>query len=197
MISKLATPYKFQSWGAVRWNKRTAPITMIVVHHMATTDFNMAPGMWVAREASAHYGIGPKGEIRAYVDEDNAAWHSSGENNYSIGIECCNVSGAPKWEVSDATFESLVKLCKEIVERRGPLKIVGHRDVGPTECPGPSLYPRLDELRRRVLEPDETAKHKAAIQSKCKFSDPEGVWKYLDQHPYAKDLYKKWAESYK
>jgi hypothetical protein len=58
----------------------------------------------------------------------------------------------PKWEVSDATFESLVKLCREIQSRRGPLKIIGHRDVAATICPGPHLYARLNELRKRISE---------------------------------------------
>lgn len=44
---------------------------------------------------------------------------------------------------------------------------------------------------------DETAEHKAAIQAKCKFSNPNGVFALTDQSPYAKDLYRKWAESYK
>ena len=39
--------------------------------------------------------------------------------------------------------------------------------------------------------------YKMAIQERCKFSHPEGVWEYLDKHPYAADLYRKWAESYK
>lgn len=198
MVSSLATKYKFQNWGAVRWSKRTHPVTMIVVHHMATTNFNLAPDMWVAREASAHYGIGPNGEIRAYVDEANAAWHSSGENQYSIGIECCDITGAPDWKISDATFEALVKLCKDINQRYGGnLKIVGHRDVGPTECPGPYLYAKMDELRTRVNTDDEIAKYKATIQSRIRFSNPDGVWSLMDKSPYAKDMYRKWAESYK
>lgn len=39
--------------------------------------------------------------------------------------------------------------------------------------------------------------YKAIIQSKCNFSDPNGVWTLMDKHPYADAFYKKWAESYK
>lgn len=43
---------------------------------------------------------------------------------------------------------------------------------------------------------DEREEHKALIQSKCKFSDPEGFFRYLDGFQYAEAAYKKWAASY-
>jgi len=152
-VSKLATPYMLQSFGAQRWWwGRSQPITTIVVHHAATTNFDAMPGVWATREASAHYGIGQTGQIRAYIDEDNTAWHCGNGNPYSIGIECTNTSGDPNWGVSDATVDALVSLIQEIQSRRGKLQIVGHRDVpgNSTMCPGPSLYPRLQEIRDRV-----------------------------------------------
>ena len=45
--------------------------------------------------------------------------------------------------------------------------------------------------------PDPNKEYKEKINSYCAFSDPEGVWKVTDTHPFATDLYKKWAESYK
>ena len=38
---------------------------------------------------------------------------------------------------------------------------------------------------------------KAYIASKCGFSDPQGVWSFMDKHPYAADLYQKWYNSYR
>jgi hypothetical protein len=43
---------------------------------------------------------------------------------------------------------------------------------------------------------DETDKYKSVIQEHCNFSDPEGLWKYLDKYPYADDVYRKIASSY-
>lgn len=152
-ISRLATPYQFENFGAIRWNSRGGTkITTIVIHHMATTNYNSVPGIWANREASAHYGIGPNGEIRAYVDEEKRAWHCGDGNSYSIGIENCNVSMGPDWKVSDKTVDSLVELIKEIQSRRGKLKIEAHCDVpgNATACCGPCLYPRLQEIRDRV-----------------------------------------------
>ena len=44
---------------------------------------------------------------------------------------------------------------------------------------------------------DPVEEYKQIIQSKVGFSDPGGVWSLTDKSPYAKDLYRKWAESYK
>lgn len=153
VVSKLATKYMFENFGAVRWNSRGGtPITTIVVHHAATTNFDIMPGVWKDREASAHYGIGPDGTIRAYVDEEKRAWHCGDGNSNSIGIECTNISGDPTWKVSEKTIDSLVQLIQEIQCRRGRLIIIGHKDVqgNATACPGPFLYPRLQEIRNRA-----------------------------------------------
>lgn len=44
---------------------------------------------------------------------------------------------------------------------------------------------------------DKVTAYKAVIQEHVKLDAPELLWKLLDQHPYAKDLYRKLAESYK
>ncbi|MBC6316390.1 peptidoglycan recognition protein family protein [Listeria grandensis] len=164
-ISPLATPYEFESFvnpGEERWNSREgAEITTVVVHHMAKTDFDEVPEVWREREASAHYGIGPSGEIRVYVGEEHRAWHARAANSYSIGIECCNVTEAPDWEVSEKTIDSLVLLIQDINARYDrKMRIVGHQcaegnSAETTQCPGPSLIPRLAEIVRRVNEYDE------------------------------------------
>ena len=41
-----------------------------------------------------------------------------------------------------------------------------------------------------------TNENKILIQGHCKFSDPNGVWKHIDKHPYDLDLYRKLRESY-
>ncbi|MFS7403424.1 N-acetylmuramoyl-L-alanine amidase [Carnobacterium maltaromaticum] len=176
VYSNLATPYQFQNWGAIRWNSRGGTaITTIVIHHMATTNYDSVPGVWKNREASAHYGIGPNGEIRAYVDEDNRAWHCGNGNSYSIGIENCNISGAPDWKVSDATVDSLVKLIKEIQSRRGKLNIIAHCDVpdNATACCGPCLYPRLEEIKQRVNS-SESIKEPEPVKPKVEAVPPKG-----------------------
>lgn len=159
IISPLATPYQFEGFvneGDQRWNSRDGvEITTIVIHHMAMTNYDGVPEVWREREASSHYGIGPKGEIRAYVGEEKRAWHAGNANSSSIGIENCNISMEPDWLVSDQTVDSIVKLIKDINKRYGrKMEIIGHKDASgnSTVCPGPSLYPRLEEIIQRVNE---------------------------------------------
>lgn len=44
---------------------------------------------------------------------------------------------------------------------------------------------------------DGIMEYKQIIQENVGFSNPDGVWQIVDQHLYAKDLYRQWAESYK
>lgn len=45
------------------------------------------------RKVSAHYVIGPKGELTKMVEEKDIAWHATYYNARSIGIECAGWSG--------------------------------------------------------------------------------------------------------
>ena len=160
--SPLAIPFEFESFvnkGEQRWNSRNdEEITTVVLHHMAMTDYDGVPEVWRTREASAHYGIGPNGEIRAYVGEEKRAWHAGNGNSYSIGIECCNASMGPDWKVNEETVNSLIKLIQDINLRYGKTMIItGHKCIpgNATECPGPSLTPRLSEIRQRVNEKEQ------------------------------------------
>jgi hypothetical protein len=143
--------------------RENTPISGIVIHHAATTDFD-GIGITFAnpdREASAHYGVGQNANVDQYVDEANTAWHANDWdwNLKTIGIENVDATGAPTWEIADTTFETLTELCRDIATRHNllPLKVgvnfnlVGHKDVGDaaTACPE-NLEPRLQELADAV-----------------------------------------------
>ncbi|RZI48258.1 peptidoglycan recognition protein family protein [Lactococcus kimchii] len=153
-ISNLATKYGFQSFPHYSEGRSGATINKIVLHHMAGTNYDIVPGIWQTREASAHYGIGKNGEIRAYVDENNTAWHAGNwnANISSIGIEHCNLTGDPTWQVAQATIEASAKLCADIAKRHGLGTLVMgknlfvHSDFSATSCPGPYLKPRVQEI---------------------------------------------------
>lgn len=152
-VSGLATPYQFQSFSNYTTGRQGNSINKIVIHHMATTDFSSVPSVWKSRQASAHYGIGPNGEIRAYVDEDNTAWHAGDwqTNLNSIGIEHCNVTGSPNWDIAQATIDSSAKLVADIANRYGLGTVVPgknlfpHSDFSQTACPG-QLKGKLQEI---------------------------------------------------
>lgn len=143
-ISSLATKYGFQSFPHYSSGRSGVKVNKIVIHHMAGTNYDIVPSIWQTREASAHYGVGKNGEIRAYVDENNTAWHAGNwnANISSIGIENCNSTGSPSWNVNQATIDACAKLCADIAKRHGLGKLVVNKKIFPhsyfssTACPG-------------------------------------------------------------
>ncbi|NLS38709.1 N-acetylmuramoyl-L-alanine amidase [Fructobacillus tropaeoli] len=156
-VSGLATPYGFQSFPNYTAGRQGNSINKIVIHHMATTDYNSVPGIWNSRQASAHYGIGQDGTIRSYVDEDNTAWHAGDwpTNLTSIGIEHANATGAPNYDIAQATIDASAKLVADIANRYGLGTVVPYKNLFPhsqftsTACPG-QLKGKLQEIADRA-----------------------------------------------
>lgn len=152
--SSLASKYGFQDFPNFSSGRFGAKVNKIVIHHMATTNYDIVPSIWKIREASAHYGVGQNGEIRAYVDENNTAWHAGNwyVNISSIGIEHVNTTEEPTWQVAQATIDASSKLCADISKRYGLGNLVvgknlfSHSDFSATSCCGPYLKPRLQEI---------------------------------------------------
>ena len=78
--------------------------------------------------------------------------HSRGANDGTIGI--CMVGNwmrsLPPKESIDELVRMLIKQC--FMFNIDPSEIVGHRDVGNTDCPGDALYAYLPEIREMVAE---------------------------------------------
>ena len=138
----------------------------IVVHHGATTSLDSIGSTFARanRNGSAHYGVGGN-QVHQYVDEANTTWHCTNwfGNLRTVSIETTNSTGAPNWEIAPDTFETLVKLVADIAKRNNLGKLwinpnadmptlSGHKDWygASTVCPGPSLYPRLQEIADRA-----------------------------------------------
>lgn len=136
----------------------------IVIHHQAGTNINTMDNIFntAGRNGSAHYGVSGT-EIHQYVGEANISWHCGvwWGNCRTIGIETTNSTGAPDWMVSEQTFDTLVKLVADIAKRNNLGRLYlnpsadcpvlsGHRDWSATSCPGPYLYPKLQELCDRA-----------------------------------------------
>lgn len=140
----------------------------IVIHHAASTSLDSIGQVFSqpGRGGSAHYGVGGS-QVHQYVREDDTAWHCSNwaGNNATIGIETTNSTGAPEWRVADDTLDTLIKLVADIAKRNNLGKLwinpdadfpalSGHKDWygAATVCPGPYLYPRLQEICDRANE---------------------------------------------
>lgn len=145
---------------------RSDKIRGIVIHHAASTSLDSIGQAFsqYGRGGSAHYGVGGS-QVHQYVREEDTAWHCSNwaGNSATIGIETTNSTGAPDWKVADDTFNTLVKLVAEIAKRNGLGRLwinpdadfpalSGHKDWygASTVCPGPYLYPRLQEICDRA-----------------------------------------------
>ena len=113
------------------------------------------------RQASSNYGIGNDGQIWGYVDEENRAWTSANRKNdyqaITVEVSDCEVGG--EWKISDAAWNSLVNLAVDVCQRYGFRltydgtpngSLTRHNMFTKTNCPGPYLQSRFDELAETV-----------------------------------------------
>lgn len=125
-----------------------------------------------SREASCNYGIGSDGRISLCVDEGNRSWCSSSNANdqRAVTIECASDKEHP-YTMTDAVYQSLIRLCVDICKRNGKNKLLWFGDKNKTlayepksgemvltvhrwfankACPGDWLYSRLGNLAAQV-----------------------------------------------
>lgn len=131
-------------------NPRTEAITKITIHHMAavTSAKACAASFYNPnRQGSANYCVDGK-EIICCVPEERRAWTSGSKWNdqRAITIEVANSTGKPKWEISDAAYKNLIRLCIDICKRYNirpafnntkNASFTYHYMFQSTECPGP------------------------------------------------------------
>lgn len=162
---------------------RTMKIDRITPHCVVGQLTASSLGSWFAKkttQASSNYGIGKNGEIGMYVPEDKRSWCSSSAANdqRAVTIECASAVKAP-YEMHDAVYQSLIRLCVDICKRNGKTKLIWiankdnalkyqlksnemlltvHRWFANKSCPGDWLYSRLSDLASKVtaqLQPEE------------------------------------------
>ena len=113
------------------------------------------------RQASSNYGIGNDGQIWGYVDEENRTWTSSNRKNdyQAITVEVSNCEVGGEWKISDAAWNSLVNLAVDVCQRYGFRltydgtpngSLTTHDMFANTNCPGPYLKSRMNELASTV-----------------------------------------------
>lgn len=114
---------------------------VIVLHHTAGKSFKSDLNWMLdpAAKVSAHYLIGPKGEITQLVEDQNIAWHAGKSewkgqpnvNAFSIGVEC--TGDTTKAPFTDDQFEALVFLTKKLMKKYDidAEDVVSHREISP------------------------------------------------------------------
>ncbi len=147
---------------------RDQQISKITIHHMAADPTLEDVGARFLRrdvQASANYGIDSYGNVALYVEEANRSWASRNRenDNAAVTIEVANDVVGDDWHVSDKAFDKLVALCVDICKRNGIEKIDFTGDAsgnltyhgmfdGATECPGPYLKSRMQDLADAINE---------------------------------------------
>ena len=142
----------------------------IVIHHMATTSFERGMATWYGGGTSANYAVSDT-EIVGCVGENYAAWHAGGTGVYdipnisninarSIGIEHVNSTGAPSWQVSDATIRNSAKLVADICKRYNiPItreRIKRHGEITKTQCCGGLDIDKLVKYAQEIANGKQT-----------------------------------------
>lgn len=187
------------SYTAISPNKstRTAKIDRITIHHMAgnlTVEQCGAVFANASRKASSNYGIGTDGRVGLYVPESYRAWtsSSSANDNRAVTIEVANSVAAEPWPVSDAAYESLIRLCVDICQRNSIPELVYtgttagnltmHCWFAATSCPGTYLKARFaaiaEEVNRRLkggsiyaVPEKQEEKTEMTYETWCKYMD--------------------------
>ena len=128
-------------------------ISRVIVHHWAGTGGGIERLVQSSDEASVHYLVLSDGTLIGSVPEEYRAWTSGSfeADAPSITFEVQNISTEPDWRVSDASITTLTRAIADIARRYGwgnvtRERVRGHREFYATACPGPYLYPRLDQI---------------------------------------------------
>lgn len=132
------------------------------------------------RYASANYCIGNEGDIVCNVYEEDRAYTSSSRSNdnQAITVEVSNCEVGGQWRISDAAWNSLVKLAVDVCTRynfrlvydgtpNGSL--TRHNMFANTTCPGTYLQSKFQELANTVnaiLDGKETSSASTTVASK-------------------------------
>lgn len=136
-------------------------VTHIVVHYSATygdqnLDVTDIDAMHKARGwkgVGYHFVITRNGVVQRGRPENRLGAHVKNQNTGKIGI--CWIGGLDRASGNnvgvdnrtEAQKKALIKLIKELLERYPGAKVVGHRDLAATQCPGFNVQPWWDKVR--------------------------------------------------
>lgn len=129
--------------------KRSKVLEYIVIHHTASTR-----DMTVQEIHQLHLNQGENWKgigYHFYIDKQGVIWrgrpeemsgsHALDYNSVSIGI--CLSGNFEIEKPTEKQIQSVTNLVKYLRKKYGDFKLVGHRDLNATACPGQYLYSQL------------------------------------------------------
>lgn len=193
------------NWSRTNWTIQK-PDTIVIHHALHPSCTAQDIHRWHLdygwKGIAYHYYIRRDGTIYRGRQEQHEGGHLLGsENKNTIGICLEGVytdyKNLTQKTVPDAQMAALVWLIRDIQTRWKIKAIKKHADYPSAkqegkDCPG--KYFPWNKLINMLADPNSVYKY--IIQSHCKFSNPEGVWKVVDTHPYPNAFYMQWANSY-
>ena len=129
-------------------NLRSKVLEYIVIHHTASTaketveqihNFHINNNGWAG--IGYHFYIRKDGTIYKGRDEKYAGAHCENYNSVSLGI--CLEGNFEIEKPTEKQIQSVTDLVKYLRKKYGDFKLVGHRDLNATACPGKNLYSQL------------------------------------------------------
>lgn len=146
------------AWGHFDTN-RVYPIDKIVLHSSASTKQGLIDTFGGGtRMVSAHYGIDNQGNILAFLEEYNVAYHAGNYrvNQSSIGIEHIDEGATVKLHTNeqyDASIKLVADICKFYNIPCDIEHVVPHSAIVPTACPNGLDISRIIDGARILLNP--------------------------------------------
>lgn len=155
MINIIETAWQ---WAYPLYDRKET--TLIILHHAAASnasaelihECHLAKG-WTG--IAYHYYVRKDGSIYRGRPEHKKGGHTGDHNHNSIGI--CFEGNFEVDTMSDVQTEAGAALVADILSRYGELKIIGHRDVNPTACPGKNF--RMDDIKEGFMSYATFKKH--------------------------------------
>lgn len=142
-----------------------------IIHHGAGPSVLGYVANWNSRNSHPNYHIAQDGDVTGIVHPSRQPYSTAHDvDNIAIAFEIDNSTGAPNWEITNASFEGLIQVLLHHYKesgRKGFAKnirgvaqseffIGWHSQYKATACPGPYILSKMDwlvsELNRRVNE---------------------------------------------
>lgn len=124
-----------------------------IIYHHSARDYWSPEGINEYHKARGWSGIGynyyirKDGSIYGARPENSEGAHTKGENSKSIGI--CLEGNFQEGELTKEQVDSLINLSVYISLKHDIYKIIGHKDVYETLCPGEN-FP-IKEIKNKVI----------------------------------------------